>query len=139
MISSGRFCRPSLGIWPAERVFAWNTLEVLGIECGSATRAIGAIPPSAKAVLQMRYVVGTDLNDIEARLQPYLVEQGFASVQIKATVHLEATRHDPDHPAVALAVQSILHTTGMTPTIQPNLGNTISNDAFAHVLGLPTG
>jgi acetylornithine deacetylase/succinyl-diaminopimelate desuccinylase-like protein len=57
------------GLSPAQRLFAWNTLEVLGLECGTARRAIGAIPATARAVLQLRHVVDTDLHDIEHRLQ----------------------------------------------------------------------
>jgi len=126
------------GLLPAERVFAWNTLEVLGIECGSVVRPVGAIPSAAKAVLQLRYVVGTNLQDVEARLQTYLEEKGFPWVHVKATVHMEATRLDPEHPAVGLVVESIERTTGSAPAVLPNLGGTIPNDAFSDVLGLPT-
>lgn len=126
------------GLSPAERVFAWNTLEVLGIECGSARKAIGAIPPTARAVLQLRYVVGTDLDDIETRLQRHFIDAGLPWVQVKASIGMAATRLDPGHPSVAATARSIAATTGMAPAILPNLGGTIPNDAFSEVLGLPT-
>lgn len=126
------------GLNAAERVFAWNTLEVLGLECGNVRKPIGAIAPTAKAVLQLRYVVGTDLEDIEARLQRHFVDAGLPWVQVKAPTGMAATRLDPDHAAVAQAAKSIQATTGMAPAILPNLGGTIPNDAFSEVLGLPT-
>lgn len=126
------------GLSAAERVFAWNTLEVLGIECGSARKAIGAIPPTARAVLQLRYVVGTDLDDIEARLQRHFIQAGLPWVQVRTSIGMAATRLDPGHPCVAATARSIEATTGMAPAILPNLGGTIPNDAFSDVLGLPT-
>lgn len=126
------------GLSAAERVFAWNTLEVLGIECGSARKAIGAIPPTARAVLQLRYVVGTDLDDIEARLQRHFIEAGLPWVQVRTSIGMAATRLDPGHSCVAATSRSIEATTGMAPAILPNLGGTIPNDAFSDVLGLPT-
>lgn len=126
------------GLTAAERVFAWNTLEVLGIECGNARKAIGAIPPTARAVLQLRYVVGTDLDDIEARLQRHFVDAGLPWVQVKTSIGMAATRLDPSHPCVAATARSIAATTALAPAILPNLGGTIPNDAFSEVLGLPT-
>lgn len=126
------------GLNAAERVFAWNTLEVLGLECGSVRKAIGAIAPTARAVLQLRYVVGTDLEDIEARLQRHFIDAGLPWIKVTAPPGMAATRLDPDHPAVAQAASSIQATTGIAPAVLPNLGGTIPNDAFSAVLGLPT-
>jgi acetylornithine deacetylase/succinyl-diaminopimelate desuccinylase-like protein len=126
------------GLTAAERLFAWNTLEVLGLECGNAKRAIGAIPATAKAVLQLRYVVGTDLDDIERRLQAHFDALGMTWVRVGVLIHMAASRIDPDHPAVNWASSSILQTTGKVPAILPNLGGTIPNDVFADSLGLPT-
>jgi len=123
---------------PAQRLFAWNTLEVLGIECGNARQAIGAIPASARAVLQLRYVVGTDLHDIERLLQLHFESAGMPWVRVRVLAQMAASRVDPDHPAVAWASESIRTTTGQAPVILPNLGGTIPNDVFADELGLPT-
>ncbi|KQP14096.1 M20 family metallopeptidase [Pseudorhodoferax sp. Leaf267] len=126
------------GLTPAERVFAWNTLEVLGLECGSVARPIGAIPAVARAVCQLRYVVGTDLDGIEARLQAHFDALGMPWVRVALQAHMAATRLDPEHPAVAWAARSVEATTGRAPAILPNLGGTIPNDVFAQDLGLPT-
>jgi acetylornithine deacetylase/succinyl-diaminopimelate desuccinylase-like protein len=126
------------GLLPAERVFAWNTLEVLALECGSVHKAIGAIQPTARAVCQLRYVVGTDLQDIGARLQAHFDALGMPWVKVRTTAHMAATRLDPEHPAVAWAARSVQASTGRAPAILPNLGGTIPNDVFADDLGLPT-
>ncbi|MBC7727391.1 MAG: M20/M25/M40 family metallo-hydrolase, partial [Microbacteriaceae bacterium] len=48
------------GLSPAERVFGWNTREVLAYGCGNPAQPVNAIPPAARATLQLRFVVGTD-------------------------------------------------------------------------------
>jgi acetylornithine deacetylase/succinyl-diaminopimelate desuccinylase-like protein len=50
------------GLTPAERVIAWNTLEVLAYKTGNPDFPVNAIPPSAKATMHMRFVVGTDTS-----------------------------------------------------------------------------
>ncbi len=46
---------------PAERVFAWNTLEVLAFKTGDPDGPLNAVcRPTRKATLQLRFVVGTD-------------------------------------------------------------------------------
>src|SRR5262249_56011210 len=44
---------------PAERVFAWNSFEVLAFLTGTPARQVNAIPGQARAHCQLRYVVGT--------------------------------------------------------------------------------
>src|SRR5215468_3458489 len=44
---------------PAERVFAWNSFEVLAFVTGTPERPVNAIPGQARAHCQLRYVVGT--------------------------------------------------------------------------------
>jgi hypothetical protein len=44
------------GLTPLERVIGWNALEVLALESGNARKPVNAIPPSAKAVCQLRFV-----------------------------------------------------------------------------------
>src|SRR5947209_4423442 len=47
------------GLTPAERVYAWNSFEVLAFTAGTPERPVNAIPASARACCQLRYVVGT--------------------------------------------------------------------------------
>ena len=45
---------------------------------------------------------------------------------------------DPGKPGAQWAVSSVQRTCGQKPAFLPNLGGTLPNDAFSHVLGLPT-
>ena len=56
------------GLTPAERVFAWNTLEVLAFVTGNPEHPVNAIPPRASAHMQMRFVVGCDPATFVARI-----------------------------------------------------------------------
>ena len=47
------------GLSAAERLYAWNTLEVLAMSSGNIDKPANAIPGHARAILQLRFVVGT--------------------------------------------------------------------------------
>ena len=126
------------GLTPVERVFGWNTVEVLAMKSGNADRPVNAIPPSAIARCQLRFVVGTDVSDIGGRIRAHLAAQGFSGIEVTVEDRNAATRLSPDHPWVRFAAKSIERTTGKKPAILPNLGGTLPNDAFADLLGLPT-
>jgi len=125
---------------PSERVYGWNSFEILAFTSGTPDRPVNAIPPSARAHCQLRYVVGTDEADIVPALRRHLDREGFEQVEVKSGKDgiLRATRLDPDDPWVAWAAESIERTTGGAPAILPNLGGSLPNDIFAEVLGLPT-
>ncbi|GAB3919797.1 hypothetical protein GCM10011575_36380 [Microlunatus endophyticus] len=126
------------GLTPAERLYAWNTLEVLAYTSGSPEAPVNAIPPSATAHCQLRFVVGTPEDDIEQILRRHLDDHGFADVALAVGHRVRATRLDPQHPLVDWAAASLKQTTGIAPVRLPNLGGTLPNAAFAHTLGLPT-
>ena len=125
---------------PSERVYGWNSFEILAITSGTPDRPVNAIPPSARAHCQLRYVVGTDEHDIVPALRRHLDREGFEQVDVSAGRDgaLRATRLDPDDPWVDWMALSIERTTGGAPAILPNLGGSLPNDIFAEVLGLPT-
>lgn len=123
---------------PAERVFAWNTLEVLALSAGDPAEPVGAIPGRAHADVQLRFVVGTDWQNLEAILRAHLDAHGLPMVEAEVLQAVPATRLDPDSPWVHWATASLHRTTGKPPAILPNLGGTLPNDAFADILGLPT-
>ncbi len=52
------------GLSAAERVYAWNTLEVLAMSSGNVEQPANAIPGVARAVLQLRFVVGTEYEKV---------------------------------------------------------------------------
>ncbi len=126
------------GLSPAERVFGWNTIEVLAIGVGNAANPVNAIPHEARATLQLRFVVGTDAAHLRAHVQAHLRRHGFAGIEVSEPVVMAATRLDPDNDWVRLALRSIEQTTGVKPALLPNLGGSLPNDVFADLLGLPT-
>ncbi|MDE2613043.1 MAG: M20 family metallopeptidase [Burkholderiales bacterium] len=127
---------------PAERVIAGNTLEVLAMVSGNPQQPVNAIPPSARATLHMRHVVGTaacrDAATLQATIRTHLAEHGFADVDVGEPTLTAATRLAPDNPWVRWALASIEHTTAKAPVLLPNLGGSLPNDVFADILGLPT-
>jgi acetylornithine deacetylase/succinyl-diaminopimelate desuccinylase-like protein len=125
---------------PAERVWGWNSFAVLAMTSGIPERPQNAIAPTATAWCQLRFVVGTDLDDIVPALQRHLESEGFDLVKVtnEGDVSFNATRLDPDHPWVEWTARSVQTTTGKSPAILPNLGGSLPNELFAHDLGLPT-
>jgi acetylornithine deacetylase/succinyl-diaminopimelate desuccinylase-like protein len=128
------------GLTPAQRVFGWNTLEVLAFKTGNPEHPVNAIPPRASAHMQLRFVVGCDVSTFVPAIRAHLDATGFPSVSVvpSRAETMAATRLDPDHPWVKRVAASIERTTGICPAILPNLGGTLPNDCFADVLGLPT-
>ena len=125
---------------PAERVFGWNSFEILAFHTGTPERPVNAIPGVARAYCQLRYVVGTEVNEIIPALERHLARQGFTQVEVKPGEggHFYASRLDPADPWVTWAKCSMERTTGRAPTILPNLGGSLPNDIFADVLHLKT-
>jgi len=126
------------GLTPAERVFAWNTLEVLAMRTGNPDHPVNAIPPTAQARLHMRFVVGTDIARLRTVVREHLAARGYGAIEVSEPEVMHATRLDPDNPWVRFAVASIARSTGRAPVLLPNLGGSLPNDVFADILGLPT-
>ncbi len=126
------------GLTPTERVIGWNALEVLAMKSGNADAPVNAIPPFAKAVCQLRFVVGTDYEQLQTHLERHFVEHGFPEVSVKVTRSSPATRLDLGDPWVQWALDSMHATTDKKPALLPNLGGTVPNDVFAKTLDLPT-
>ncbi|WP_213769978.1 M20/M25/M40 family metallo-hydrolase [Bradyrhizobium sp. dw_78] len=126
------------GLSPAERLFAWNTLEVLAMSSGNIDKPANAIPGQARAVLQIRYVVGTNIENVVPAVQRHLDANGFSMVKVSASQSFAASRADLDSPWIEWAADSIRKTTGKDPAILPNFGGSLPNDVFSEMLGLPT-
>jgi acetylornithine deacetylase/succinyl-diaminopimelate desuccinylase-like protein len=128
------------GLTPPERVFGWCSFEVLAFVTGNPDRTVNAIPGSARATCQLRYVVGIDPHDILPALRRHLDRAGFPMVKLEHAREaiFYATRLDPESPWVKWAAASVERTTGTKPAILPNVGGSLPNEAFADVLGLPT-
>jgi acetylornithine deacetylase/succinyl-diaminopimelate desuccinylase-like protein len=128
------------GLTAEEKVFGWNTFEILAFKTGNPENPVNAIPGRAGAHCQIRYVAGCDPNTFVPAIRRHLDAAGFPMVHVQQAKKgfFAATRLDPDHPWVQWAVASITQTTGAAPAILPNLGGSLPNDVFADVLGLPT-
>ena len=125
---------------PAERAYGWNSFTILAMKSGTPEAPLNAISGSARASCQLRYVVGTDAQEVLPALRRHLDANGFQQVLIEGAENgiFAATRLDPDHPWVAYVENSITRTTGKPPHVLPNLAGSLPNDCFADVLGLPT-
>jgi acetylornithine deacetylase/succinyl-diaminopimelate desuccinylase-like protein len=127
------------GMTPAERVFGWNTLEVLAFKTGNPEAPVNAIPGHASAHCQIRFVVGSDDKNFIANIRAHLDAHGYNDVEVTLSgVQFSATRLNPDDEWVRWGLASMQETSGKPPTLLPNLGGSLPNDVFADVLGLPT-
>ena len=128
------------GLTPAERVFGWNTFEILAFKTGNPDQSISAIPPNAIAHCQIRFVVGTDHENFLPALRAHLERNGLAMVTATPSDHpfFKATRTELDNPWVQWAMASIETTLNRQPAILPNLGGSIPNEFFLELLGMPT-
>jgi acetylornithine deacetylase/succinyl-diaminopimelate desuccinylase-like protein len=126
------------GLTPAERVIAWNTLEVLAYKTGNPEHPVNAIPPSARATMHLRFVVGTDVPHLRQHVMQHLAAHGYADVQVGEAEVMNATRLDPDDPWVHFTLRSLQRSSGQAAVLLPNLGGSLPNDVFADILGLPT-
>jgi acetylornithine deacetylase/succinyl-diaminopimelate desuccinylase-like protein len=128
---------------PAERVFGWNSFEVLAFRTGNPEQPVNAIPPRAVAHCQLRWVQGSRAEEFLPALRRHLDAHGFEQVEVRPpppgnAAAFVGTRTDPDDPWVRFAVGSLERTAGSPPAVVPQLGGSICNDLFTDLLGLPT-
>ena len=129
------------GLTPEERVFGWNSFEVLAFKAGNPEKVVNAIPPRATAWCQIRFTVDRDPDSFLPAIRAWLDAHGFPDVAVgqqDGGFMMRATRLLPDHPWVKWTVASIERSVGRPPMVVPNLGGSLPNDVFAEVLGLPT-
>ena len=130
------------GLTGPEKVYAWNSFAVLAMSSGQPQAPVNAIAPSARARCQLRYVVGTNVDDVLPSLRRHLDGLGYSMVRIEEPAgvgRFPATRTEPDHPW-ALFARTSFETTmpNHKPAIIPSSGGGVPNDVFQDTLGLPT-
>jgi len=88
------------GLTQAEKVFGWNTFEVLAMVTGNPDRPVNAVPPRAKVHCQIRFTIDKDPNGFLPALRKRLQAKGFGMVTVSEPSHtvMNATRLDPEHP-----------------------------------------
>ncbi|AKJ42711.1 M20 family metallopeptidase [Pragia fontium] len=126
------------GLTAAEKLFAWNSLEVLAYTTGNPQAPMNAIPARAQATCQLRFVVGTDYKNIAQYLRQHLDQHGFTMVDVEIGGMTPATRFDPADPLVNWTLDIMQQATNKVPALLPNLGGSLPNDIFSDILGLPT-
>jgi acetylornithine deacetylase/succinyl-diaminopimelate desuccinylase-like protein len=131
------------GLTPAEQVYGWNSFEVLAFKTGNPDRPVNAVPPRARANCQLRFVAGTDHENIVPALRKHLDEHGFEMIEItppppENAGEFIAAATPPEDPWAAWASESMARTTGKPTAVVPSLGGSICNDLFNITLGLPT-
>lgn len=128
------------GLTPSERALGWNSFAVLAMTSGVPDAPVNAISGWARATCQLRFVVGTDPDDILPALRRHLDAGGFTDVQIDGAdeVLFPATRLDPSDPWAQRVCRSIEATSGGPVHLVPNLAGSLPNHVFSETLGLPT-
>ncbi|MCU4180662.1 M20 family metallopeptidase [Bosea sp. BH3] len=128
------------GLSPAEQVFGWCSFDVLAMKSGVPETPVNAVPPSAWARCQLRFVVGIDAQDVIPALKRHLIRHGFPMIEVSTngSERFGATRLNPEDPWVTFTLDSIAKSTGKKPALLPNLGGSLPNDIFADILGLRT-
>lgn len=126
------------GLSGSEKLYGWNTLEVLSFLTGNPARPMNAIPGKATAVCQLRFVVGTDWQQLAQHITAHLRQHGFDNVEVEVIRGTPATRLDPGNPLVDWALTLMQQTSGKKPALLPNLGGSLPNEVFSDILGLPT-
>ena len=130
------------GLTRAEKVYGWNSFEVLAMKTGNPDNPVNAVPPKAIANCQLRFVVGTDADNLLANLQKHLDEAGFRMVKVQTAssennTFFPAARTDPEHPWAKWMRAAVTRSTGEVCGVLPNSGGSICNDVFQDVLHIP--
>lgn len=128
------------GMTPAESVYAWNSFAVLAMTAGTPEAPVNAIAPAARAHCQLRFIAGTDIDDILPALRRHLDRAGFGRVAVVADEReagFSASRTEPDHPWAEWVRRSVARSTGAEPAVVPQMGGSICNELFTDLLGIP--
>ena len=124
------------GLSPAERVFGWNSFEVLAFMTGTPDRPVNAIPGSALAYCQLRFVVGTESTTSFRPCAAISTGTAFIRSRRGSAAAASLTPADSIRPIRGRSGQpSMERTAGILPTMLPNLGGSLPNDIFTDVLG----
>ncbi|MBG06049.1 MAG: hypothetical protein CMM59_18475 [Rhodospirillaceae bacterium] len=126
----------------SEKVYGWNTFEVLAFKVGNPENPVNAVPPRAWAHCQIRFVVDSKWEEFQDIIQKHLNENGFDMVTVQDAPEanaggFKASRSDPDHPWPSYVAESVTRTTGEKTVKLPNSGGSICNYIFQDTLGLP--
>jgi acetylornithine deacetylase/succinyl-diaminopimelate desuccinylase-like protein len=97
-----------------------------------------AIPGRARAMLQLRFVVGTKHEQVIDAVRTHLHANGFPMVEVSSTQSFVASRTDFDSPWIKWAADSIRQTTGKAPAVLPTFGGSLPTAVLSETLCMPT-
>lgn len=128
------------GLKGAEQVYGWCNFEILAFIAGRPDAPVNAVPDLARAVCQLRYVVGVAPERVLPALREHLDARGFQDMMIEEIPEdfYLATRTDPENPWTRFTMGSLEKTLGREPALQPNFGGSLPNEVFSNVIGMPT-
>ncbi|MET9259557.1 M20 family metallopeptidase [Amycolatopsis sp. NPDC004079] len=126
------------GLTAAERLYGWNTLEVLSIGAADINRPVNAIPGRARATLQLRYAEGTDIDGVPRAIARHLAAHGFSMVDVTAEEGFRPSRTLVDDPWVGWAKGVLAEVAGRRVAVLPSFGGGLPNHVFTNVLGIST-
>ncbi len=112
-------------------MFAWSSFEVMEMECGNLAQPLYAIPPRARARMQLRFPVNVDYAAIVPAVRRVLKEAGYDRVVVT----------DPSDAIFRPAVWTLIilgearrcfdrEDDRQAPAILPNLGGSLPNNIF---------
>ncbi len=130
------------GLTPAENVYAFNSFAVLAMKSGNPDSPVNAIAPWARAHCQLRYIAGTDSDNIIPALRKHLHEAGIDRVKVEPpppanAAGFAASRTEPDHPWAQWVRSAVQRSTNTPLAVIPQTGGSICNDLFTDLLAMP--
>ena len=128
------------GLSPNEKLFGWNSFSILALKSGNIDIPVNAIQPSAKALCQLRFVVGTDTSEVISSLRKHLDQNGFNDIKIitENAINFEASRTNLDNIWLEKVEHIIEKFHRGKIHVIPNLAGSLPNNCFTDILGIPT-
>ena len=125
---------------PNEKLFGWNSFSILALKSGDIDVPVNAIQPSAKALCQLRFVVGTDTNTVISSLRDHLDQHGFKDIKIitENGINFEASRTNLNNIWLGKVEQILEEFHGDKIHVIPNLAGSLPNNCFTDILNIPT-
>ena len=117
-----------------------NSFSILALKSGDIDVPVNAIQPSAKALCQLRFVVGTDANKVILSLREYLDQHGFQDIKIitENAINFEAARTNLDKVWLEKIEHILEEFYGELVNVIPHLAGSLPNNCFTDVLNIPT-
>lgn len=125
-----------------EKISAFNSFEILAFTAGNPDNPVNAIPPFARATCQLRYVHGTDEENLIANLRQHLDDHGFSHVRIDPPPAgndgiFKASRTDPRHPWAAWMKSAVERNSNQPCGVLPNSGGSNMTHVIQFTLNAP--